>query len=189
MAVRGKPTGATSNTPGSIVTQGLAVAAIWGLLLWRHGWTDTTIVAVAFTATAVPLAVIDAQTRRLPNVLVVVSSALVAGAAVGVTLATGSTTSLLLPGLGGATVLTAFHLVLYYTFAGQFGGGDVKLASPLGFTLSWYGWATLVTGVLLGWLLAATWVVARRCVPRLRQSLDLPLAPFLVAGALVSLLL
>lgn len=187
MAVRDKLAGATPYTPGSIVAQSLAVAASCGLLLWRHGWACTT-VAVAFTATSVPLAVIDAQTRRLPNVLVLASSALVACAAVGVTLATGSTIALLLHGLGGAAVLAAFHLALYIAFGGQFGGGDVKLAIPLGFTLSWYGWPTLVTGVLLGWLLAATWVVARRRLQRWRENLDLPLGPFLIAGAFVSLL-
>lgn len=80
---------------------------------------------------------------------------------------------------------------MYIAFADQFGGGDVKLAVPLGFTLSWYGWATLLTGVLLGWLLAAVWVVARSRIRRWRESLDRPVLdrrrprqPSAVSGAL-----
>lgn len=150
--------------------------------------SGTTILAGTFAATAVPLAVIDGRTR-LPNVLVVWVRAVVVCSAVGVTLATDSTVSLLLNGLGGAVLLTLFHLALYVALPGQLGGGDVKLSVLLGFTLGWYGWPILVTGLLLGWLRAALYVVARRGVRPQSESLDLPLGPFLIAGALASILL
>lgn len=64
----------------------------------------------------------------------------------------------------------------------------MKIAIPLGFTLAWFGWTTLVAGVLLGWLLAAAYAVAYRAVRAGQHTVGLPLAPLLISGALVALL-
>lgn len=181
------PDPAARGTLWPAVAMGCVIAGICALLAWRHGWTGSTIVGSAFTVTAVPLAVIDARTRRLPNLLVVLSGVLVVGASIVVVLASDVAATCLVYGLAGATVLALFHLALYTAFPGQLGGGDVKIAIPVGFTLGWLGWATLVTGVLLGWLLATAYTVADRAVHGGWRALGLPLAPFLVSGALVAL--
>lgn len=175
-------------TPGPAAVSSLLIAGVCGLLAWRHGWTPTTLVSAAFAATAVPLAVIDAQTRRLPNLLVLLSGVLLLGTAVAITITANSEPAQVLRGLVGAAALMFMHLALYSAFAGQLGGGDVKLALPLGFTLAWHGWTTLATGVLLGWLLAAAYAIARRATRGASKQNDLPLAPFLVFGAVVVLL-
>lgn len=172
----------------SAVLAGCVIAGICGLLAWRHGWTGSTIVGSAFTVTAVPLAVIDSRTRRLPNSLVSLSGVLVLGASIVVMLASEVAATRMLYGLAGAVVLGLFHLALYAAFPGQFGGGDVKIAIPVGFTLGWLGWATLVAGVLLGWFLAAVYAAVGRVVRAERRAPGLPLAPFLISGALVALL-
>lgn len=175
-------------TPLSAGLAGCVIAGICGLLAWRHGWTGSTLIGSGFTVTAVPLAVIDAWTRRVPNLLVALSGVLVVGASIVVVLASDGAATRMLYGLAGAAVLGLFHLALYAAFPGQFGGGDVKIAIPVGFTLAWLGWATLVAGVLLGWLLAAAYAVVDRAVRAERRAPGLPLAPFLISGALVAAL-
>jgi leader peptidase (prepilin peptidase)/N-methyltransferase len=61
---------------------------------------------------------------------------------------------------------------------GQLGGGDVKLAVPLGAALAWFSWQTLVLGSLLPWLAAAIAVAIMRLG---RRRTAIPMGPFLIA--------
>jgi hypothetical protein len=74
-------------------------------------------------------------------------------------------------------------------FPGHLGGGDLKIAGPIGFLLAWQSWNALLTGTPLTWVLAAlalplsTTASPRTAVP------SLPLAPFLIGATLATTLL
>ena len=75
---------------------------------------------------------------------------------------------------------------LALAFPGQLGLGDVRLGGLLGGYLAFLGWPDLVSGTLLGWVLAAVAMGFRR--PSSTRRRLLPLAPFLFAGTLVAVL-
>ncbi len=85
----------------------------------------------------------------------------------------------------GMAALYAFYFVLAFIYPAGMGFGDVKLAGVLGLYLGWLGWAELVVGGFLGFLL-------RRCgrpgllmpVRRAGRKSQIPFGPFMLAGAL-----
>jgi leader peptidase (prepilin peptidase)/N-methyltransferase len=84
-------------------------------------------------------------------------------------------------------VLGAIFLVIALAVPGQLGMGDVKLAGLLGLSLAWFGFSTLLLGMLLAWGAAAVFVAVKRLLSRQRGTLAL--APFLFLGTLVAILM
>ncbi|SCL46828.1 prepilin peptidase [Micromonospora yangpuensis] len=161
----------------------LAVAALVGgsvpetlALLWWLGWV-------------LPAVLVDVAVHRLPDRLTYPAAA---GTWALLGLAAWS-------GAGGQAWLraTAAGLVLGLFFAATtlllgrrgFGLGDAKLALGVGLLLGWYGWATMLGGLLLAFLLSATVSLALLLARRVRWSSHLPFGPFLVLGTVGALLL
>ncbi len=160
------------------------VSATIALLTVRCGLSPTLCVPSSFLATAVPLTVLDAKTRRLPNWLLGIGYGLLLAAAAAAGSASRDFVSPL-RAVTGAAALTAFFVALYLLAGDDIGGGDVKLAGQLGFVLAWHGWPTLLVGTITGWALAAVGAAVVRA--RGSQGVVLPLAPYLVAGVIVAL--
>ncbi len=134
------------------------------------------------------LATVDRTVKRLPDVLTLpLAAVLIAGLAGCVPLPdTGGDWS---RALWAGAVLSLVYFVLFLISPNAVGFGDVKLAVALGVALGWYGWDAVVFGTFAGFLLAsgyALWLVVRG---RAGRKSDVPLGPFLTAGALVALLL
>ncbi|MCA2212684.1 prepilin peptidase [Jidongwangia harbinensis] len=124
------------------------------------------------------LAEADLRSLRLPDPLV---GALAAVVVVPVVLPGGGTgwwracLAAALAGLG--------HLGLALLPGDGLGLGDVKLATVLAFLLGWFGWPTLVAGLVLPHLIngpVAIWLLLRR---RAGRRTPLPFGPALLAGA------
>jgi len=181
----------------------LAGAAAFGLVAWRFVPEIVTafssgaggagvagiLTLLAFLylgAVSIALALIDLDTRRLPNVLVlpmyVVGAVLFAAAA----LAAGQWQPLASAGIGLAGVGICY-LLLSVARPGAMGMGDVKLAGALGLFLGWLGPDTLAVGVIAGFLLGggAGVVLLLRGAGR-RASIAF--GPWLLAGAWVGIL-
>ena len=69
------------------------------------------------------------------------------------------------------------------------GRKDAKLAASLGLVLGWTSWQALFTGTLIGFALAAVYASARIATHRASRTSPLPLGPFILAGALVAVVL
>lgn len=120
------------------------------------------------TAVAVALALIDLQTRRLPDVIVLPAYPVLLAL---LTLASANPggpsdwSALLRAALAGA-VLFVVYFVLWFVYPGGMGYGDVKLAGLLGLALGWIGWGPVVVGgfaaFLLGGLYGLGLIAARR---------------------------
>ncbi|MFB9690325.1 prepilin peptidase [Amycolatopsis plumensis] len=168
-----------------VAAQLVIAAALVGALAWRASGVAQFAVSASVVAFGVPLAFADAHHRRLPNPLVLGLAASVLAAVI-TTAVVDHNAGSLARALAGAAVTAAFFLAVYFMAPGQLGGGDVKLAVPLGSALAWFGWQTLALGSLLPWLTAALAVAIMRLG---RRRAAIPMGPFLIAGALAAMLL
>ena len=67
------------------------------------------------------------------------------------------------------------------------GLGDTKIAGLLGLVLGFRSWSTVYDGMLVAFVLAASFVAIRGRLRRPRGRI--PLGPYLVAGAVIAVLL
>ncbi len=139
----------------------------WAALLAVLSW-----LAVAGSAT-------DLLVRRLPNALTVPGFVLVLAALVP---AGGGA---VLRGLAGAVLLGGAYLVVHLVSPRAMGGGDVKLAAPVGAAAAGTGWALLpvvAVGAAVASAVVALVVVA---AGRAGWGSRLPHGPVLLGAALV----
>lgn len=138
-------------------------------------------------AISVALTLIDLDTRRLPNaivlpsyvvLLVLFSVACLWGGADGASLARA---------LAGGALLYAFYLALRLMRPGGMGGGDVKLAGVLGIALGWVGWGALVVGAFAAFLLGGAFGLALLAAKRAGRRTAIPFGPWMIAGAWVGI--
>ncbi|MBL1065816.1 A24 family peptidase [Streptomyces sp. 7-21] len=166
----------------------LVTAACCAALAAATGPRPELAVWVVAAPVGVLAARVDVAVRRLPDVLTL---PLAAWAAAGLGVAA------LLPGAGGSwtrallggAVLAAGYFVLFLISPNAMGFGDVKLALSLGVALGWYGWDVVVFGCFAGFLLAAVSALCLVIAGKAGRKTALPMGPFLVLGALGSLLL
>ncbi|GGK92002.1 prepilin peptidase [Salinibacterium xinjiangense] len=145
--------------------------------------TVLTLVAfLYFAAISVALALIDLDTRRLPNSIVLpaypVAGVLLTAAA----LTAGEPERLLTMALG-AIGLFAAYFAMANLYRGGMGFGDVKLAGVIGLYLGWLGWGPLAVGAfgafLLGGLFSLVLVMTRGATGRTA----IPFGPWMILGA------
>lgn len=165
----------------------VVVAVVCVVLAAATGARPELVVWLVLAPVGVLLAVVDFVAHRLPDVLTLPLAAaalvLLGGAAV-VPGAGGSWTSALL----GSLLLGACYFVLFLLSRG-FGFGDVKLALTLGAVLGWYGWAIVLIGTFVGYLLGALYGIGLMVAGRAGRATRIPFGPFLLAGAFAGLLL
>ena len=167
----------------TVVTAGTLVA-----LVLRFGIGPQLPAFWYLAAVGVPLAFIDARDRRLPNVLTLPSypaAFLLLGAAAAVV--PGGPSRLVHAVIGMAAAVLFFAVLLLLSPSGL-GLGDAKLAGVLGAYLGWLGFAALAAGLLAGWLLAAAAALGLVAAGRAGRGTQIPLGPFLIAGALAVVL-
>jgi leader peptidase (prepilin peptidase)/N-methyltransferase len=138
-------------------------------------------------AIGVALAMIDIDTRRLPDAIVlpsyVVAIVLLSLAA----LLGGDWHNLVRAGLG-MVALYVFYFLLMLVYPKGMGFGDVKLAGVLGLYLGWLGWGQVVTGGFFGFLFGGVVGIALILVRRAGRKSMIPFGPFMLLGALAAIL-
>jgi leader peptidase (prepilin peptidase) / N-methyltransferase len=172
--------------PTAILLTSLILAALaFGIAVRVH----PPVVAAAgcwLAACGMPMAIIDARYRRLPDAL---TGACLAGTAVlliAAAAASGAWSALGRAGLG-ALAVAAFFALLAVVKPGSAGLGDAKLGLSTGALAAWFGWAVLVSAVFAAFVLAAgfaIWLIASG-----RASFrggSMPFGPFLLAGCLLT---
>lgn len=135
-----------------------------------------------FAVAGVALAVIDAETLRLPNRIVVpgwVFGAVLLGAE---SLRTGHPGRALTALLASAAFF-GILLIAVLMSPSSMGMGDVKLAGLVALLLGWSGWDSVVLGMGAGMVLAAGAGLLLVVTGRLGPRDPLPFGPFLIGGA------
>lgn len=147
----------------------------------RHGDGADLVLGLVLIAVLVPLALIDLDTRTLPNAIT--APAAVAAVVIGTLLDPGGELGRLLAGvLGGG-----FLLLAALAFPRGMGLGDVELAAVLGLFLGRSVAVALLVALAAGVLVGLA-VVARRGAADGRRT-ALAFGPFLALGGAVALLI
>lgn len=133
-------------------------------------------------AISLVLALIDLDTRRLPNVIVL-PSYLVGAVLLGTSGILRGDLASLVSAAAGMLALGGFYLVLALAVPGGMGFGDVKLAGLLGLFLGWLGWAELAVGAFAAFLLGGAFAIALLIVRRARRRSAMPFGPWMLSGA------
>ncbi|MFF2485595.1 prepilin peptidase [Microbacterium sp. NPDC058062] len=169
---------------GTTATTFLASSAWGGTIdaadLWALG---LVIVAyLYFAAISIVLTLIDLDTHRLPNSIVLPSYLVASILFTVAALLTGQWTLLLMAGIGMA-VLYIFYFLLRAARPGGMGGGDVKLAGVMGIYLGWLGWGALAVGAFAAFLYGGVFGMALMVLRRAGRKTAIPFGPWMILGA------
>jgi leader peptidase (prepilin peptidase)/N-methyltransferase len=136
---------------------------------------------------SVALALIDLDTRTLPNRIVLpaypVAAVLLAPAAL-----LAGEPGRILTALIGAACLFGIYLLLALIYPGGMGFGDVKLAGVLGLYLGWLGWEAVAVGAFGAFLLGGVFSLVLIALRRANLKSGIPFGPWMIAGAWVGIL-
>lgn len=135
-----------------------------------------------FAGSSVALTLIDLDTKRLPDVIVL------PGYAVGVSLLTlacllGADWWALLRAGMGAAILFGLYALLWLIRPGAMGMGDVKLAGLVGLHLGWLGWAAVAVGAIAAFILGGLYGAGLLATRRAGRRTALAFGPWMVVGA------
>lgn len=164
----------------------LATAVLFVAVTARFGLVSALPAYLYLVAAGIALAVIDLETRRLPNAIVLPSYPVLAVLLAASSLWQGDRWALARAGIG-ALALFGFYLLLVLAYPKGMGWGDVKLAGLLGGVLAYLSWAALVVGAMAGFVLGAAIGVAIIAARRGDRKTALPFGPFMIAGALLAI--
>ncbi|MEO7015156.1 MAG: prepilin peptidase [Leifsonia sp.] len=145
---------------------------------------STVIVALAYlylAAISVALAMIDLDTQRLPDSIVLPSYFVSLSLFIAAAFTSGD-----FGGLFRAVIMLAVLVVAYYVMAiaypGGMGFGDVKLAGLLGLYLGWLGWGVSFVGALAPFVLGGLFGIALIVVRRANRKSGIPFGPWMLGG-------
>jgi leader peptidase (prepilin peptidase)/N-methyltransferase len=160
---------------GSLLAASLSAAA-----LARYGLNAAGVIAAFTCGVLVVLSVIDIESHRLPNKIVLPSAATVLVARL------ASSPEHWQAWLGAGLGAFAFFLVFALIYPAGLGMGDVKLALLLGFALGAAVLPALVVGTLAGGAAGIVLLIRNGAEARRRA---IPFGPFLAFGAIAVLLI
>jgi leader peptidase (prepilin peptidase)/N-methyltransferase len=171
---------------GAALGSELTAAAVLALLLARFG-PDPAVAAFAFLGVlAIALVQIDVAVQRLPDRLTLPAYPAVV-LLLTLAAAVGGDWNRLVRALLGGVALGACYLLLGLLSGGQLGGGDVKLAVPIGLVLGWLGWSTVLFGAAAGFVLAAITGLALLAARRASMRTLISFGPYMLWGALLAI--
>ena len=169
-----------------------ALVALWtvsGLQSMPVADGASVLLVLAFLylmAISVALTMIDLDTHRLPNAIVLpaypVMLALLTAAS-----ALSGDWGALLRGVSGMFALAAAYLLLALAVPGGMGFGDVKLAGVIGLALAYLGWGPLAVGSFGAFLLGGTFAIVLVVTRRTGRRSGIPFGPWMVGGAWIGI--
>lgn len=163
----------------------LMTAVVFMVLALTFGFSAELPAYLYLGAIGVALAMIDFDTKRLPDSLTLPSYP-VGIVLLGIASWVDGTWPALGRGLLGMVALFAFYALLWFIYPAGMGLGDVKLAGILGLYLAYQSWGVLVVGGFLGFLLGAVVGVGVILVQRGGRKTKIPFGPFMLAGTLIA---
>lgn len=155
--------------------------AAWATILTLAAFLYLAAISIALT-------LIDLDTHKLPNRIVlpayVVGILLLTAASV----LTADFDSLIRAGIGMAAMFVAYF-AMALAYPGGMGFGDVKLAGVLGLFLAWLGWGQLLVGAFAAFVLGGVFSIILLVLRRAGRKSGIPFGPWMVGGAWVGILL
>ncbi len=135
-----------------------------------------------FAAISIALALIDLDTRRLPN-SIVLPSYVVGGVLFALAALLSEAWGSLLRAVLAAAALYSFYFLLRLIRPGGMGGGDVKLAGVVGLYLGWISWSAVLVGAFAAFLIGGVVGVVLIATRKAGRKTAIPFGPFMLLGA------
>ncbi len=169
--------------PAVELTVALVFVGVWLRLL--DGPTLAALPAFWYLAAiGVALTLIDVDTHRLPNAIVLPSYGVVAVLLAIASAVSGDWWAMVRAAVGGVG-LYLFYFAPNLVKPGAMGFGDVKLAGILGGALAWLGWGAFAVGAFAAFVAGGAYAVVLMLSRRARRGSRLPFGPWMVVGAAV----
>lgn len=168
-----------SISPRYPMVEALTAALAVGVVLVKHS-TVSVALGLLLVGVLVPVALIDLDTRRIPNKIT--GPAAVLAILVGAALHPSGVPEQLIAGAAAATFLLVFALA----YPKGMGMGDVKLVGVMGLFLGRYVAVAVLASLVVGSVVGAL-VIARLGVRKGRKT-AIPFGPFLAIGGAIALL-
>lgn len=164
----------------------LLTAVVFVALALRFGASVTLPAYLYLGAVCVALALIDLDTRRLPDALTLPSYP------VGIVLLAAASAASgewgpLARGLLGCVGMYAFYFVLRLAYPKGMGFGDVKLAGVLGLYTGFLGWGAWAVALFGGFFIGGVFSIGLVIAGRAGRKSKVPYGPFMVLGALLAI--
>jgi len=169
-----------------------ALVAAWWLHfapLWQGGAVAAWILLVAYlylAAISIALTMIDIDTFRLPNAIVLPSIAVLVLCFGAATLA-GADPGHLLRAVFAGVAVTLFYGLFWFFWPGGLGFGDVKLAAVLGLSLGWLGWGAVAVGSFAAFACGGAFGIAMILVGKATRRSRIPFGPWMLLGAWIGI--
>ena len=161
----------------------LLTAALFGLAVWRFGYSAMALGAMLFCALAITLTFIDFDTQLLPDDLTL--PLLWAGLLFNLW---GTYTNLASAVIGAVAGYLSLWSVYwgFKLFTGKegMGYGDFKLLAAIG---AWVGWQVLPLTILLSSFVGALVGIALIVIARQGRNVPIPFGPYLAAAGVIAL--
>lgn len=174
--------GASQRAGSHAVLLALVTSVLFGLLAWRFGATAELVAFSVLALVGMRLAVIDLAELRLPTALVMPLYPTTLGLLGLAAMADGSYVDLLRAALG-MVVLPVAYLAVAVLSRGGIGGGDVRLAGPVGLVLAWQSWPAVAAGTVIAFVYANLAVLTLLSSGRATRYTAIPFGPAMLAGA------
>lgn len=167
----------------------LGTAVLFAGATWWCGVSWALPAVLYLAAVGLALSLIDLDTHRLPDAIVLPSLGVGLALLALASLDPGGPThwaALVRAAVGGAAMFAVYYAVRFIYPRGM-GFGDVKLAALLGLYLGWFGWASLVVGWFAAFLLGGVFSIGLLALGRAHRRTGIPFGPWMIAGAAVGL--
>lgn len=162
-----------------------ATAALFVATTLRFGLDWALPAFLVLAAVSVVLTVIDLDTMRLPDAIMLPTYPL--AVALGLLTIPGSGPGpMLRAAAGGVALLLAYGAIWFFTNGSAIGFGDVKLAGLVGGYAAWLGWGHLVVAGFGAFALGAVVGVALIVAGRAQRDSAVPFGPFMFASTWIT---
>ncbi|MCW5951805.1 MAG: prepilin peptidase [Propionibacteriaceae bacterium] len=135
-----------------------------------------------FAGSSIALTLIDLDTKRLPDAIVLPGYLVGIGMLTLACLLGADWWALLRAGIGAA-ILFGLYALLWLARPGAMGMGDVKLAGLVGLHLGWLGWAAIAVGAIAAFVLGGLYGAGLIATRRAGRKTALAFGPWMIAGA------
>jgi len=166
----------------------LITLVLFGLLAWRFGATAELLAFSVLALFGMRLAMIDLKELRLPTALIMPVYPATLGLLGLAAAANGSYLDLLRAVLG-MVVLPAAYLAVAVVSRGGIGGGDIRLAGPVGLVLAWQSWTAVAAGTVIAFLYANIATLVILANGRAIRHTQVPFGPAMLAGMFTCVLI
>lgn len=134
----------------------------------------------------VSLALIDLDTHKLPDAIVLPAYLVGGGLFLAASIAEGDYSALIRAAVGLAALLL-FYFLMAFAYPAGMGLGDVKLAGVLGMYLGWVGWGALASGAIAAFILGGIYALVLVVTRRANRKSGIPFGPWMLLGAWVGI--